>query len=394
VVLTGSSPHRKSWSAFFVATSAALALVVWGSLAYRGIGAHLRGEGVPNDFQVYFQAAQKIGVPDAKLYEPDAAYPYKYSPAFAVLIRGIGSDLAISWLFFKGISLLILAGVFGLLMRRSAPAGVLLALLVGWQGWMETLDVGQSEFLLLAGAALGFALRAREKSFSAGFVLGLLPLVKLPWAAAMVAIPRRGWGWFVCGYVAATFFWVIVLPSISFGPVGMIEQTRAWLSSLGAQPRGLYSDPHNQSLWATLSRWVESEIALSLLFALLAGGLTWASVRLVRKTQRERADAWVQMTALLCWIQLLSPLGWRWATWVVFPVILAFPWTRRSAIWAIAGGGIALAQTNDFARLLGYGHRTELAHWGLATVLWVWGIALCCKALRDTKALSPTQEPG
>ncbi len=348
---------------------------------------------IPHDFGVYVKAWQRY-VQGENPYVASEYSAFKYAPGMLALIGILPKAPTDAWFAF---SLLCIAGLSASLMigarYRSWRDVVALALgvILSWKGILETLDYGQVElfiFPILIGAT---AIYTRQTLLS-GALVGLLPWIKLPLLFMIVPFffassrreredgkpPLRRLKLFFSGFLFSSVFWGAALPSLAFGPDKALMLSQSWYSLIRDQPQGLFDSPLNQSLWASLGRWVEAPSSMmNLGLAGVLSGLLLGLLILRRPYAPTAQDSFVWITPWLIMGHLVNPLSWRWGSAYLLGVCFAafrpgrqFLWFR-GLLW-IGVLGLFLLQQNPFVKgVLGLNHWTDLHEMGVITVYWL-----------------------
>jgi hypothetical protein len=159
--------------------------------------------------------------------------------------------------------------------------------------------------------------------------------------------------------------------------------SQEWFQLLKTQPSTLFANDVNQSLWASVGRWVnvfalDSASMMSALgIAGVLAGLLMGLLVLRRPYAPTAQDSFVWITPWLIMGQLVNPLSWRWGSvYLIGAAFAAFrPGRRflwfRGLLW-LAVIGFFLLQQNPFLKtVLGLHHWTELHEAGVITLYWV-----------------------
>src|SRR5690606_1528682 len=110
-----------------------------------------------------------------------------------------------------------------------------------------------------------------RQTLLSGALIGMLPWIKLPLLFMLVAFffassrrdrkdgkpPLRRLKLFFSGFLLSSVFWGAGLPSLAFGPDRALKLSQAWYAVLRDQPQSLFLNDVNQSLWASVGRWVD-----------------------------------------------------------------------------------------------------------------------------------------
>ncbi len=372
----GLKPRFVAWA--LIALSVALLLA-----RYPGAPQTYR-ERLPSDFGVYVNAVERFEAGKSP-YIAGEYSAFKYSPGILAAMRLLPRDGGMAWVIF---SVLCIVGM-GVALAFSAPfaswrsVGLLaLGLALSWKGILETLDYGQLELLIFA-LAMGSGVLLNRVPGLSGFFAGILPWIKLPWVLLafpmLIASGKKGLRQFLSGYLLAWFVWGAAVPSLAFGPEGAKALFQGWLAVLETQPAALYFSAINQSLFVSALRWTGGDVGIGIgLVAAVAGWLMGRMVlKLTTRGSSESPASW--MTPWLIFVQLVSPLSWRWASALLLgaPLAAESPGARRSwlpplaryAVWA-AVGVLWLLQLNPVVKAFGLHHWTDLHIHGL--ISWYW----------------------
>jgi hypothetical protein len=355
---------------------------------------------VPGDFKVYLRASHRAKS-NTDPYIASEGSPYKYSlGALAPFLVLPESDTS-AWAVFKGMCLamwfgaLTLGAVLGTWIELAA---LILGVVFSWKGLIETLDYGQIEFFLLIAAVLASRLRARSffvnGSFLTGMILGFLPVFKLPWAA--IAFPflvlsirtsRSSLILFLMGMSFGAAFLGVILPVLLFGVRNTVEWSHSWIRLLATQPNDLYTSDINQGFLGSFLRWYQFQPALGIALAIMSVSLfLWAIIRLSARLIPSPMSPLAFISPWLIAAQLINPLSWRWASLLLVGSPLAvLEWNRNEwdkfkpaqVLLVIGVSVLFLIQQNPVAHLLGFGHWTDLHHYGSITIFWMLLLLLC-----------------
>ncbi|MGK5088352.1 glycosyltransferase 87 family protein [Bdellovibrionota bacterium FG-2] len=349
--------------------------------------------GAPGDFTVYLRASDRLAHGSSPYVSTDTS-PYKYSPALAGIASLIPHERA--WFLFSALSIFGLGAAlfWGLPFQSLKTLGLLvIGWCLGWKGILETLDYGQIDFVLLIFGVLA-ARWLMEKPFWAGFIVGCLPAIKLPWI--LMGMPfqieslveagesvRKRRSIFLLGLIAAVLSWVIVLPILFWGPSQAWELTQAWVMLLiQGQPSALFLSDINQTIGLLAWRLSGHELSVSV-SALLGGAIAlflgfWVlhMRKLFPVSPRKLPLVWLAPWLLL--IQLVNPLAWRWGSLFIVAIPLAVAqgqptkeWLKHWAPLWISVIILWILQLNPVARNLGFEAWTDFHGWGLITVYWI-----------------------
>ena len=355
----------------------------------------------PQDFQVYLKARDLVNAGKSP-YEPTVHLTYKYSPGILIALDFLPNDGRMAWIVFSAVTILVWMMMLTIGADDHRPSQVLAlaaGLLFSWKGALETFDFGQFEFWLLS-FAIGAAMAMRRYPAVTGILLGTLPWIKLPWGFLLLPFFAYYYSQhrfsrlsqFFGGFFFTSFIWLVALPALTWGPEVAFQYSQDWAALLKAQPGNLYDSDFNQSWLSSVRRWTNlahmpSYWALPLGLVVL-GGLF---ARLINKRLDDTIDqgtpdikrpplAWV--TPWLVFMNLLSPLSWRWASCLLVGVPLAMGEKRlrkRSFVWWIGILviiGLYALQLNPVVRALGFEHWTSLHPYGVVTLYWLSALLL------------------
>lgn len=347
---------------------------------------------VPVNFEVPLLARDRM-LQGVDPYVPHEPLPYKYSPFAAIPYMLLPKDHGSAWIAFKLLCVASLAAVLAAGFRpvtRRRVALAALGALLAWKGFSSTLFYGQLEFVILALAVLATALLGRS-FFWAGLVVGVLPWLKIPLGflfvpfaaeAAWRAIEERSLKKplaLALGIGSAAALCGAILPFAVFGYDATVRHTLSWIELVRTQPRELYEEPLNQSLWMALERWfgpAGSSLPAKLAAVGAVGAATLALARSrARRWARGNELAWITPWLLLN--HLINPLAWMWGSLYVLGIPLALESARsegnrglRRALWAIVAVSWCLQQ-RPFHALLGFRNWEDVFPYANMTVFWL-----------------------
>jgi hypothetical protein len=353
---------------------------------------------IPQDFGVYVKAWQRH-VQGVSPYVPNEYLSFKYSPGMLALIGVLPKAPTDAWFAFSTlcVALLTLSLMIGARYRtwRDVVA-LMLGVILAWKGILECFDYGQVEVFIFPVLIIATSIYTRYTLLS-GALIGMLPWIKAPLLFMIVPFivassrreredgkpPLRRLKLFVSGFLFSSVFWGAGLPSLAFGPDKAMRMSQDWFNLLKTQPASLFANDINQSLWASVSRWVNvhpgapASALTALGIAGVLAGLLMGLLILRRPYAPTAQDSFVWITPWLIMGQLVNPLSWRWgsvyligAAFAAFRPGRRFLW-MRGLLW-LAVIGLFLLQQNPFDRtVLGIGHWTELHEAGVITLYWV-----------------------
>lgn len=353
---------------------------------------------VPQDFGVYVKAWQRF-IQGESPYVANEYLAFKYSPGMLALIGILPKAPADAWFAFSTlcVAALTLSLMIGARYRtwRDVVA-LMIGVLLSWKGILECFDYGQVEVFIFPVLILATSIYTRYTLLS-GALIGMLPWIKAPLLFMLVPFvvassrreredgkpPLRRLKLFVSGFLFSSVFWGAGLPSLTFGPDRALRMSQDWFHLLKTQPGSLFANDVNQSLWASVGRWVDassSDPASTMTALGIAGvlaGLLMGLLVLRRPYAPTAQDSFVWISPWLIMGQLVNPLSWRWGSvYLIGAAFAAFrPGRRflwfRGLLW-IGVLALFLLQQNPFLKtVLGVHHWTELHESGVITLYWV-----------------------
>ncbi len=354
---------------------------------------------IPQDFGVYVKAWQRY-TQGVSPYVANEYLSFKYAPGMLALIGVLPKEPTDAWFGFSTlcVALLTMSFMIGARYRtwRDVVA-LILGVALSWKGILECFDYGQVEVFIFPVMILATSIYTRY-TLLAGALIGMLPWIKAPLLFMIVPFafassrreredgkpPLRRLKLFVSGFLFSSVFWGAALPSLAFGPDKAMKMSQDWFNLLKTQPVSLFANDVNQSLWASVSRWVDVNAVnnpTSMMSALgIAGvlaGLLMGLLILRRPYAPTAQDSFVWISPWLIMGQLVNPLSWRWGSvYLIGACFAAFrPGRRflwfRGLLW-LGVIGLFLLQQNPFVKaVLGLHHWTELHEAGVITLYWV-----------------------
>ncbi|OFZ84032.1 MAG: hypothetical protein A3K03_10330 [Bdellovibrionales bacterium RIFOXYD1_FULL_44_7] len=348
---------------------------------------------MPADFAVYFRAAIERVPSGANPYDSFDLSPFKYSPGVLAILTFMPRSYVGSWFAFSSVSILCLTAALLLgstYKTRKEVIALLIGIAISWKGFIETLDYGQIEFVILLFSVLA-AWFASSRPFWSGFFAGFLPWIKLPWG--FLALPffiisylrggKRSSLAFLAGHFSAALFWGIIIPGLVFGLTKTYQFYLSWIDLLKVQPKELYLTDMNQSIWIAVSRWTGlSQLPSALLVLVIVVPLVILLIRrLISDSQSPLKPAFFWLSPWLLLNQMINPLAWRWGSVFVVGTAIAalepklLKGTSRRILIAVIFLFI-LAQMNPIVKLLGFDHWSYFHNHGLVTAYWLFLILL------------------
>ncbi|MCM0605685.1 MAG: DUF2029 domain-containing protein [Xanthomonadaceae bacterium] len=355
----------------------------------------------PQDFQVYIKARELVNSGNSP-YEPNIHLTYKYAPGILIVLDLLPKDARMSWIVFSIITLLVWMTMLALGADYHTPTQALslaMGLLMSWKGSLETFDFGQFEFWCLS-LSIAAAMAMRRFPAVSGLLLGTLPWIKLPWGFLLLPFltyyySQHRWSrlsQFFGGFFFTSFIWLVALPGLTWGPEVAFKYSQEWVTLLRSQPNHLFNSDFNQSILGTLTRWAEllhislswtlpaALAVLGVLFGMLVSRRLKDSLEQGASGTSRTPLAWV--TPWLLFMNLLSPISWRWSSCLMVGVPFVMGETRlrdRGILWwsgLIVMIGLYALQLNPIVRALGFEHWTSLHPYGVITGYWLVALLL------------------
>jgi glycosyl transferase family 87 len=279
------------------------------------------------DFEVYWRAGARAAHAEPLYRADDAAYQFKYFPAFAVVAMPLGTlPLAVAKPIWFTLSVAALVALLPLsvsiLPERRKPVALLIAVLIVGLGkyYAEDLVLGQINlvFALVATAAIAAANAGREALAGALVVFAIVlkpyALILLPWIAARRRAPS---------VIAASAGVVLaaILPAAVYGVDGTVRLYQEWWTTVTETTAGTLTHSDNVSLAAMYTKWFGFGNAATVLAGLSAVALlAIAAVVFARRRGLPSPDG-LEAGLLLTLTPLLSPQGWDYVVLVSTPAI-------------------------------------------------------------------------
>jgi hypothetical protein len=309
------------------------------------------------DFEVYRTAASRL-ITGAPLYQTaDGHYQFKYWPAFAaamVPFALLPAEVAkVAW-YVLSIALMVL---FIRLSIARLPDRQRSWRLLGWMTLLVTakflvkeLVNGQTNTLMgvLALAALIAATAGHRRR--AGILVGLAAFAK-PYALILAI-----WLLVTQGVAAAAWSIAVVLaglaaPALRYGWHGNLTLLTGWFQTVATTTPDNLLLAENVSLATMWAKWIGPSTAANALTAVSTVGLMAAAGWIVARRSRVRQPAYLEVSALLLIVPLLSPQGWDYVLLLGIPAFVClidrFPGMPRP--WqAVTCVGFALTSFTIF----------------------------------------------
>ena len=328
------------------------------------------------DFDVFYLAA-KNAVAAKPLY---AAYegvtPYRYAPAFAVLISPVGAlsrpTAGLAWNVISALALASFSAWAARRFGRGAPFSSQLAVFaLALPFSVHCLRLGQTEAILLWLVARSEEVAERRRVLS-GALWALAALTKPPFLIlGPLALLARQWrriGWFGLFAILG-----MLVPAVFYGLSGALAEDRAWLLHLRSASSEALCGRENQSVWGIACTYLATPPGLryTASVALLGGSAALGGVlATITIWRRDPAGGRLAGFALSLWLSyFLSPLGWRTGLIGAIPafhmLLVASRDPRRSPMRTVGRlvlAGTFLVQRLDYELIGAKGFFWLLAH--------------------------------
>jgi hypothetical protein len=214
------------------------------------------------DFEVYRVAGVRAAAAEPLYRAEDGHWQFKYLPAFALAIAPLAALPPVAargvW-FFLSVALVVLLvnRSYVLLPDRRRRAAFLIALTVLAMGkfYVREVGLGQSNLLLavLVLAAVAGWLRGRDAL--PGMLLAAATIVK-PYAIVFLPylIARRKWAG--VGGFAGVFIGALLLPAVTYGWAGNVDQLRGWWHVVTSSTAPNLAGQDNVSIAGIYAAWL------------------------------------------------------------------------------------------------------------------------------------------
>ena len=287
------------------------------------------------DFEVNYEAAQRLRRAESLYRVEDEHYMFKYLPASAILYTPLTyfPPAAAKALWFGFI--ILCSGLMIHLAGRLLPAGRdrplyvwLIPPLVLMKYFFREWDLGQINavvtvvLLLMLGFLISSAGKggaAREAA--AGVLWGISTALK-PYAVIFLLylILKKRWRAAAAGIL--TLGTALLLPSLYYGWRGNLTVLEEWLTTLSQSTPRLLSTQDNVSLFSFFLKWTGNEdLALPLAAAAIAA-LAFLVFWMILKGWKTEGTTFLEGAVLLTCIPLVSPLGWDYTLIMSLPLMM------------------------------------------------------------------------
>jgi len=294
------------------------------------------------DFEVNYEAAQRLRSAESLYRVEDQHYMFKYLPASAILYAPLTyfSPAAAKALWYA--LLLLCSGLMIHLSGRLLPSGKnrpgyvwfvppLILLKYFFREW----DLGQINTVVTVVLLLmlGCLISAMDKGTSrreaaAGVLWGVSTALK-PYAVIFLLylILKKKWRAAAAGIL--TLGAALILPSLYYGWMGNLTVLREWFATLSQSTPHLLDTQDNVSLFALFLKWTGSRnMALPLAGAAIAA-LALLVFWMIIKGREHEGSIFLEGAVLLTCIPLVSPLGWDYTLIMSLPLLMLLLWHFR-----------------------------------------------------------------
>lgn len=283
----------------------------------------VRGRRGMVDFEVNYEAGNRIRAGETLYRGEDGHYQFKYPPFSALLYVPVShlplnAAKAVWFVIVLGSTLLVFQLSF--LLARPEDRRVLLLRIVPplilAKCFLRELSLGQINALITAlmlGMILLLARGGNRPSFrregASGALWGVSTALK-PYSAIFLPywVLRRKWLALCAGIVVLAL--AFLGPAFYFGFSGNLVVHREWVASLSRSTPSLFGTQDNVSLIAMFTKWTGRPGLSGALYltsvAALALGFLWLMIR----GRKVKDPMILESGLLLALIPLISPLGW------------------------------------------------------------------------------------
>jgi len=300
------------------------------------------------DFEVYRTAADRALDAEPLYRQSDGHYQYKYFPAFALVMAPfavVPDQVARAVWFAVTCGLLVLFVRWSIIAipsrRKTTRAMIWAAILLMGKFYASELNLGQTNLLLAVMLMAAYLASETGRGWLTGVLVGLAIFVK-PYA--LIFIP---WLWFAAGWTGlgtalATAVVGLAAPALVYGWAGNIQQVYDWYSTVTQTTAPNLLNHDNASFASTWSKWLGvGPSAMRWAFVSSAVAMAIASLALIWRRQVER-PGYLEFSALLFLIPLISPQGWVYVLLLGTPAVLLLVdrWASVALPWrvlAVAG---------------------------------------------------------
>jgi hypothetical protein len=328
------------------------------------------------DFEVYRTAAIRAQAAEP-LYRPeDGHYQFKYLPAFALAVAPISwaNPEATKAVWF-GLNCALLMWFFwwsaDWLPNRRLTVKLLITLtaIVTAKLWVKELVEGQTNLWLAALAFGAMAAADRRRAPLAGALIGAAVFVKpyaivfLPWMAVAAGASSLL-------VFAATLAAGLALPALVYGWAGDVALHEAWWRTVSETTTANLTFGENISIAAMWTKWIGETPAAHLLALATSGLVVVAVLSMFVRRSRLTRPSFLEVSALLMIVPILSPQGWDYVAVLGIPGTLAVidRWRDVALPWRLAALAAIVVTGFTIYDLLGRTHYLQAMSLSILTV--------------------------
>jgi hypothetical protein len=288
-----------------------------------GISATFRAQG---DFNVYYRAGHRVLLGHA-IYPADDSDRFLYAPIFAIafaplalLPRHLAQFVFFAINAFSLIELILGAGVILFGRERQLPATLIVVpVLLPFRFIDNNFDHGQINLPTLALIVWAIIYADESHDVWAGLMLAAAILIKPFAILAALHLAIRGrfatLGWAVAAGVA-----LLVVPIVTFGPRGLIDQTSAYITAIASMTNRYRTMLTNQSAVSAVARLLSLRIGTdaetSATATIVGMGLEIILVAAVSlwdwtSGAREKFAGHLALCGMFCLMPSFAPISWK-----------------------------------------------------------------------------------
>jgi len=273
------------------------------------------------DFEVNYQAGQRIWRGETLYRVEDGHYQFKYPPFASLLYFPLGlvslNQAKFIWF------MLTVSATFALMMLSArlaafpsiAPGYVsVFTFLILARFLAREVSLGQINTLIICLLLLMLKNWLVESdsfatSLKTGFLWGLATSLK-PYSLIFLPLFLLRRSWKIIGSALLFFILSFLMPALFYGLRGNLIVHHEWLSHLKASTPPLLSSQDNISLFALFYKWFGPKIPVWTLGLLTIALLAAVMFLAVIKAKNMSSPVILESAALLLLMPLVSPLGW------------------------------------------------------------------------------------
>ena len=275
------------------------------------------------DFEVNFQAAERIQLGETLYRQADEHYQFKYMPVSSFLylpLTLLPLDIAKAiWFFFIASISLCLVILSNKLVHPGRPPSWLLSLLPALilaKFFLREIQLGQINtvvFFVLILMTWKLVEDKKKKWVNSGTLSGLswaLAVALKPYALIFFPYFLIKKKWKALAFAGVFLILAFLAPSAYYGIKGNILVHQEWISTFSSSTPKLMNTQDNVSIIAFFSKWLSSQ-NLSLIFTgLTIFLLSLLILFIILNGKGLHRSTILESSVLLICIPLVSPLGW------------------------------------------------------------------------------------